>query len=353
MANAKIAFFDSKPYDKRYFNELNKEYGFDIKYYSSHLTVDNLILAKDFDVVCVFVNDIITSDMINMLYDYGVKLIALRCAGFNNVDFESAYEKIHIVRVPAYSPHAIAEHTISLIMTLNRKTHRAYNRTREANFSLNGLIGFDMYNKKAGVIGTGRIGKMLIKILRGFDMEVLAYDKFPDKEFETESGCTYVSEDELFAQSDIISLNCPLTKETEHLINKKNIAKMKDGVMIINTGRGKLINTSDLVEGLKEGKVGYAGLDVYEEESDLFFEDKSDEVLTDDTLARLLTFNNVIITSHQAFFTNEALTQIAATTMDNIYKFVNDDLDYTKNEVCYRCIKYPDKCDPKSKRKCF
>ncbi len=320
----KIAFFDTKPYDKESFDEINKNYGFEITYFKSHLTKDNIVLANGYDGIVIFVNDVIDREMINILAGYGVKLIALRCSGFNNVDIKAAQDKITIVRVPAYSPQAIAEHTVALMMTLNRKIHRAYFRTRDSNFSLQGLMGFDMYKKTAGVIGTGKIGKALIRILRGFEMNVLAYDPFPDEEFVEKTGAKYTSLDELFPHSDIISLNCPLTKETEYLINKSTIDKMKPGVMLINTGRGKLIKTADLIKGLKKGKVGSAGLDVYEEESRYFFEDLSDRVLTDDILARLLTFNNVIITSHQGFFTKEAMYNIAETTMNNIRDYFKD-----------------------------
>lgn len=322
MKTPKIAFFDTKPYDKESFNEINKKYGFEITYYRYHLTSDNIILAQNFDIVIVFVNDVINSEMIDKLASYGVKLIALRSAGFNNINLHTAKDKIRVVRVPAYSPNAIAEHTIALMMTLNRKIHRAYFRTRDSNFSLHGLMGFDMYQKKAGIIGSGKIGKALIKILLGFGMEVVAYDPFPDDDFAAKEGFQYIELDTLFMESDVISLNCPLTKETKFLINKNTISKMKNGVMLINTGRGKLIKTYDLIQGLKTGKIGAAGLDVYEEESQYFFEDLSDQVLTDDILARLLTFNNVIITSHQGFFTREAMHNIAETTMQNIDDFV-------------------------------
>ena len=322
MKTPKIAFFDTKPYDKESFNEINKKYGFEITYYRYHLTSDNIILAQNFDIVIVFVNDVINSEMIDKLASYDVKLIALRSAGFNNINLHTAKDKIRVVRVPAYSPNAIAEHTIALMMTLNRKIHRAYFRTRDSNFSLHGLMGFDMYQKKAGIIGSGKIGKALIKILLGFGMEVVAYDPFPDDDFAAKEGFQYIELDTLFMESDVISLNCPLTKETKFLINKNTISKMKNGVMLINTGRGKLIKTYDLIQGLKTGKIGAAGLDVYEEESQYFFEDLSDQVLTDDILARLLTFNNVIITSHQGFFTREAMHNIAETTMQNIDDFV-------------------------------
>ena len=331
----RIAFFDTKPYDKESFDKLNQEYGFEIQYFRFHLTLENIILAKGFDAVVIFVNDIINSGIINKLVEFKVKLIALRCAGFNNVDLKTAMDKIKVVRVPAYSPNAIAEHTITLMLALNRKIHRAYFRTRDSNFSLDGLLGFDMYHKTAGIIGTGRIGKALIKILHGFDMNVLAFDKYQDTDYAKELDFKYVKLDELFRNSDIISLNCPLTKETEFLINKDNIKKMKDGVMIINTGRGKLIKTYDLIQSLKSGKISAAGLDVYEEESEYFFEDLSNRILTDDILARLLSFNNVIITSHQGFFTKEAMYNIARTTMDNIKNFA--DGEKLVNEVCYKC----------------
>ncbi len=331
----RIAFFDTKPYDKESFDKLNQEYGFEIQYFRFHLTLENIVLAQGFDAVVIFVNDIINSGIINKLVEFKVKLIALRCAGFNNVDLKTAMDRIKVVRVPAYSPNAIAEHTITLMLALNRKIHRAYFRTRDSNFSLNGLLGFDMYHKTAGIIGTGRIGKVLIKILHGFDMNVLAFDKYQDTDYAKELDFKYVKLDELFRNSDIISLNCPLTKETEFLINKDNIKKMKDGVMIINTGRGKLIKTYDLIQALKSGKISAAGLDVYEEESEYFFEDLSNRILTDDILARLLSFNNVIITSHQGFFTKEAMYNIAKTTMDNIKNFA--DGEKLVNEVCYKC----------------
>jgi D-lactate dehydrogenase len=331
----KIAFFDAKPYDIESFNEINAEYNFNIKYFRFHLTGDNIVLTQGYDAIVVFVNDTINADMIRKLKDFGIQLVALRSSGFNNIDLKAALNKISVVRVPAYSPHAIAEYTIALMLTLNRKIHRAYFRTRDANFALNGLMGFDMFGKTAGVIGTGRIGKALVTILTGFGMQVLLYDKFPDGKFASESGARYVSLKEIYKLSDIISLNCPLTKETEYMIDSDAMDLMKNGVMLINTGRGKLIKTSDLVEGLKSGKIGSAGLDVYEEESQYFFEDLSDRVLEDDVLARLLTFNNVIITSHQGFFTREALHNIAETTLKNIDDFFKG--RKLENEVCYKC----------------
>jgi D-lactate dehydrogenase len=348
----KIAFFDNKPYDKESFNEVNRDFNFEFKYYKYHLSADNVVLAQGYDVVCVFVNDLITSEVIDKLYEYGVKLIALRCAGYNNVDFKAAYGKIHVVRVPAYSPHAIAEHTVGLMLALNRKFHRAYFRTRDANFALQGLLGFDMNGKTAGIIGTGRIGKILSHILIGFGMKVLTYDLHPDEKFAKENNVQYTSLDELYRESDIISLNCPLTKDTEYIINEDSISRMKDGVMIINTGRGKLIHTLALIEGLKSGKVSAAGLDVYEEESEYFFEDLSDTVITDDNLSRLLSFNNVILTSHQGFFTKEALNAIAQTTLQNIQDFIDD--KPLANEICYKCSTgTAEDCNKKNGKKCF
>jgi D-lactate dehydrogenase len=333
--NSTIAFFDAKPYDKLIFNEVNDNFKYEIRYFRFNITPENAVLAEGADVVCAFVNDIIGKEVIGRLEDFGISLIALRCAGYNNVDLKAAYGKISVARVPAYSPNAIAEHTVALMLSLNRKIHRAYWRTRDSNFSLEGLMGFDMYKKNAGVIGTGKIGKSLVLILSGFGMNVLVHDPFPDKEFAEQTGCRYVGLDELFGQSDIISLNCPLNQETEYMINSKSLEKMKDGVMIINTGRGKLIRTSDLIDGLKSGKVGSAGLDVYEEEAEFFFEDLSNRVLTDDILARLLSFNNVIITSHQGFFTREAMYNIAETTMNNVRNFLDKKKDF--NEICYKC----------------
>ncbi len=335
MNQFKIAFFDAKPYDIESFNELNLKFNFSIKFFKFHLTSDNIILAQGYDAIVIFVNDTINADMILKLKEYGVQLIALRSSGFNNIDLKAALGKIRVVRVPAYSPNAVAEHTVALMLTLNRKIHRAYFRTRDTNFSLHGLLGFDMNGKTAGIIGTGRIGKVLVKILSGFGMEVLVYDKFPDRQFELETYCKYVSLNEIFMKSDIISLNCPLNAETEFMVNANTIAAMKKGVMLINTGRGRLIKTSDLIEGLKSGKIGSAGLDVYEEESRYFFEDLSDRVLADDVLARLLTFNNVIITSDQGYFTREALHNIAGTTLQNLDDFFSG--RKLENEVCFEC----------------
>lgn len=319
-----IAFFGSKPYDEASFNEKNKEYGFELRYYKGHLNKHNVILTQGVDAVCIFVNDTADTEVIRLMADNGVKLLALRCAGYNNVDLKAAADcGITVVRVPAYSPYAVAEYTVALMLSLNRKIPRATWRTRDGNFSLHGLLGFDMYGKTAGIIGTGKIAKKLICILRGFGMNILAYDLYPDYNFAREHQVVYTSLDELYHNSDIISLHCPLTEQTKYLINDYSISKMKDGVMIINTGHGQLIHTNALIEGLKNKKIGSAGLDVYEEESEYFYEDQSDKIIDDDTLARLLSFNNVIVTSHQAFFTREALANIASTTLQNIKDFTN------------------------------
>ena len=317
----KIAFFGAKPYDIASFDKVNEKYNYDIRDYKGHLNPNNVVLTQDTDAVCIFVNDTADAAVIDAMVDNGVKLLALRCAGFNNVDLKAAKGKLPVVRVPAYSPYAVAEYSLALMLSLNRKIHRAYWRTRDGNFSLNGLMGFDMHGKTIGIIGTGKIAKILIRLLKGFGMRILAYDLYPDMKFAGEEGISYVSLDELYRESDIISLHCPLTDQTKYMIDKDSIDKMKEGVMIINTGRGLLINTNDLIEGLKEKKIAAAGLDVYEEEGEYFYEDKSDKIIDDDVLARLLSFNNVIVTSHQAFFTKEALHNIAETTLQNIEDF--------------------------------
>ena len=317
----KIAFFGAKPYDIASFDKVNEKYNYDIRYYKGHLNPNNVVLTQDTDVVCIFVNDTADAAVIDAMVDNGVKLLALRCAGFNNVDLKAAKGKLPVVRVPAYSPYAVAEYSLALMLSLNRKIQRAYWRTRDGNFSLNGLMGFDMHGKTIGIIGTGKIARILIRLLKGFGMRILAYDLYPDMKFAGEEGISYVSLDELYRESDIISLHCPLTDQTKYMIDKDSIDKMKEGVMIINTGRGQLINTNDLIEGLKEKKIAAAGLDVYEEEGEYFYEDKSDKIIDDDVLARLLSFNNVIVTSHQAFFTKEALHNIAETTLQNIEDF--------------------------------
>lgn len=317
-----IAFFGTKPYDEQAFTKVNEKFGFDIKYFKGHLNKNNVMLTQGSDAVCIFVNDTADAEVMKEMGSNGVKLLALRCAGYNNVDLAAAQAYgITVVRVPAYSPYAVAEYTVALMLSLNRKIPRASWRTRDGNFSLQGLMGFDMHGKTAGIIGTGKIAKILIRILCGFGMNILAYDLYPDHNFAREYQVVYTTLDELYHSSDIISLHCPLTDATKYLINDYSISKMKDGVMIINTGRGQLIHTNALIEGLKTKKIGYAGLDVYEEENEYFYEDQSDKIIDDDTLARLLSFPNVIVTSHQAFFTKEAMHNIATTTLENIKSF--------------------------------
>lgn len=330
----KIAVFDAKPYDEKTFTQVNEKYGYELIFHKEHLDRGNVVLAGGVDAVCVFVNANVDKHVIDRLCEMGVKLIALRCAGFNNVDIAYAKDKIKVVRVPEYSPHAIAEHTLALMLCLNRKVHRAFIRTRDSNFSLHGFLGFDMYEKTVGVIGTGKIGKVVIGLLKGLGMNILAYDLYPDTKYAEKEGIKYASLDEIYEKSDVITLHCPLTKDTEYMICDESLSKMKDGVMIINTGRGKLINTRHLIDGLVSHKVGYAGLDVYEEESAYFYEDYSDNVLTDEVLARLLSFNNVILTSHQAFFTQEAMSNIASTTLTNVSDYFSG--KELKNEVIYQ-----------------
>lgn len=348
----KIAFFDAKPYDQEIFDTLTQEsteHTYQIKYFKNRLTPDSALMARGFPVVCAFVNDDLSAPVLDTLYEGGTRLIALRCAGYNNVDLAAAYGRIHVVRVPAYSPHAVAEHALAMMMSLNRRIPRAAMRTRDANFSLNGLLGFDMYGKTAGIIGTGRIGMTAAAILKGIGMKVLLYDRYPNKEAAQQQGCTYVDLETLYRESDIITLHCPLTPETHHMINRQAIDQMKPGVMIINTGRGKLIDTKALIQGLKTRKIGAAGLDVYEEEDKYFFEDFSSDLISDDTLARLLSFNNVLVTSHQAFFTREAVSNIAQTTLSSIAAFTNQaPLD---KEVCYRCDQKT--CRHEEKGRCF
>ncbi|MCR5800622.1 MAG: 2-hydroxyacid dehydrogenase [Lachnospiraceae bacterium] len=315
----RIAFFDAKDYDINSFNN-NITDEFEMKYYETHLTVDTASLAAGYDVVCVFVNDMIDKAVIDALVESNIKLIALRCAGYNNVDIEYAYGKIDIVRVPAYSPYAVAEHAMALLLTSIRRIHKAYIRTRDFNFSLNGLTGFDLHGKTIGVVGTGKIGRILIDISRGFGMKVIAYDKFPAKD----SGIDYVPLEEIWEKSDIISLHCPLTDETEHMVNADSIDRMKKGVVLINTSRGALVDSEALLEGIKERKIGAACLDVYEEESDVFFHDFSGHIVADDVLARLISMPNVIVTSHQAFLTKEALENISLTTFANIREYLSE-----------------------------
>ncbi len=330
----KIAFFDAKPYDKASFDRYGNEAGIKFKYFETKLNEDTVDLAHGFDGVCAFVNDTVNAPVIDRLAEMGVTVLALRCAGFNNVDIKHAHGKLHILRVPAYSPYAVAEHAMALLLTSIRRIHKAYIRSRDFNFSLSGLTGFDLHGKTVGVIGTGRIGRVFIDICRGFGMKVLAYDKFPAEGLDNGDTVRYVELEELFAGSDIISLHCPLTDETHYLLNESAFNLCKKGVVIINTSRGALVNAEDLLSAIKSRKVGAACLDVYEEESDLFFEDNSGHILEDDTLARLISMPNVIVTSHQAFLTEEALENIAQTTVNNIVGFFNN--GECPNELCYR-----------------
>ena len=312
----KVAFFDTKPYDKIYFDKFKDEFGFEIKYFESKLNSDTAYIAGKYDAVCAFVNDDLGKDTVNELFDNGINIVAMRCAGYNNVDLKAADGVMPVVRVPAYSPHAIAEHAMALLLTLVRKTHKAYIRTRDFNFSLNGFVGFDLHGKTVGVIGTGKIGMTFVDICRGMGMNVIAYDPYPAQGF-----LEYVPLDELFRRSDVISLHCPLTADTYHVINSRSLAVMKDRVFILNTSRGALIDSEALIEAIKSGKVGGAGLDVYEEESEFFYEDLSEFVLQDDVLARLIAMPNVLVTSHQAFLTKEALRRIAEITLGNLKSY--------------------------------
>ena len=330
-----ISFYDTKPYDKKYFNIINEQYGFTINYFETKLSARTAKLAEGSDAVCAFVNDDVSAPTIDALNKLGIKIIAMRCAGYNNVDIRYAQDKIPVVRVPAYSPHAVAEHAMALLLTLNRRIHKAFLRTRDFNFSLNGLTGFDLYGKTVGVVGTGKIGSAFIDICRGFGMKVLAYDVFPNVE-----NVEYTDMDTLLKSSDLISLHCPLTPATRHIINAKSIDKMKKGVFIVNTSRGALIDSEALLYGLLNEKLGGACLDVYEEESDLFYEDNSATIVKDDILSRLICLPNVIVTSHQGFLTGEALTNIASTTLENISEFFADGsldnqilMNFSKNTV--------------------
>ena len=343
----KIAFFDTKPYDKASFDRYNKNY--EIVYFENKLNRDTAALAGGCSAVCAFVNDTIDRDCIEQMARCGVRVLAMRSAGYSNVDVKAVYGKLCIVRVPAYSPHAVAEHAMALLLALNRKIHRAYNRTRDFNFSLNGLTGIDLYGKTIGIIGTGKIGRVLIDICRGFGMKVIAYDLFPAEN----AGIDYVPLDELLRQSDVISLHCPLTEQTQHILNADAFSKMKSGVFLINTSRGALIDSEALLEALKKGTVRGAGLDVYEEEADLFFEDFSGTIIKDDVLSLLVSSPNVIVTSHQAFLTEEALSNIAQTTLQNLDEFFSG-VQLT-NEVCYYCDagKAKEGCRKTRKERCF
>ena len=314
-----VAVFDTKPYDREALQRASTSGNLDWRFLDFRLSRETAPLAKDAQAVCVFVSDRLDRPCLEVLAGQNVKLVALRCTGFNNVDLPAARElKLTVTRVPVYSPYAVAEHAIALLLTLNRKTHRSFNRVRELNFSLNGLVGVDLHGKTAGIIGTGKIGRIVAQILRGFGMRVVAYDPFPDPQWAAQQGVEYVTAAELAAASDVISLHVPLTAETKHILRRDSIQLMKPGVILINVSRGGLIDTKALIAALKSGRIGGVALDVYEEEEGIFFEDLSGQVLHDDELARLLTFPNVLITSHQAFLTREALSDIARTTVANL-----------------------------------
>lgn len=310
----KVAFYSTKPYDKIYFEPKSADYGIKIHFLEASCNEETVLLAKGHDAVCIFVNDYINSTMIQELKEMGIKAILLRCAGFNNVDIKAACEAgLPVLRVPSYSPEAVAEYAMALLLTVNRYTHRAYARTRDFNMSINGFMGTDLYGKTAGVIGTGRIGQAMIRILKGFGMDILAYDPYPNSKLDV----TYDTIENVFAGSDVITLHCPLTPETKHIVQAKTIELMKDGVYLINTSRGDLIRTEDLIEGLLQKKFAGVGLDVYDEEGGVFYEDRSNDIIEDPNLARLTTFPNVLITSHMGFFTKEAVEAIADVTLAN------------------------------------
>lgn len=334
----RVAVFSTKSYDKEYLDKANTDNSVELIYFEASLKEKTARLAENFDAVCVFVNDRLTKEVIDELGALKVKLIALRSAGFNNVDIQAAYDNnITVLRVPAYSPHSVAEHAVALILTLARKTHKAYNRVREGNFSLERLTGYDLFDKTVGVIGTGKIGVIFANIMKGFGCKVIAHDRFPSTSV-MEAGIRYKSLDELLQVSDIISLHCPLTPETHHIINRHSLSLMKDGAMLINTSRGKLVDTDAVIEALKKGRLGYLGIDVYEQEEKLFFKDLSEVVIVDDKISRLMSFPNVLITAHQAFFTDTALGQISRTTIQNITDFGNGIIN-KENQVTLEMVK--------------
>ncbi|MBC7651814.1 MAG: 2-hydroxyacid dehydrogenase [Deinococcales bacterium] len=323
-SNKTITFFSTQPYDQEFFNQCNQPFGYQLIYFETQLNASTANLVQEGSVVCVFVNDKIDANVVQQLAAKGVKIIALRCAGFNNVDIDACKQHgINVCRVPAYSPEAVAEHALAMILTLNRKTHKAYNRVREQNFSLNGLLGFDIHGKTIGVIGTGNIGKAFCKIMLGFGCKVMAFDIIANKDLEA-LGVTYHPLLDIYKAADIISLHCPLNEQTKHLINDTTIPLLKQGVMLINTSRGALIDTNSAVQYLKSGHIGYLGIDVYEQEEKLFFRDLSDKIIEDDTIQRLMSFSNVLVTAHQAFFTFEALTQIATITLNNVSELLSN-----------------------------
>ncbi len=311
----RIAFFSTKPYDRIWFEPMGKDYGYDMHFIEAPFNEETVSLAKGHDAVCIFVNDSVTAGMIDQMCGMGIKALLLRSAGFNHVDIHAAKGRIPVLRVPSYSPEAVAEYAMAMLLTVNRYTHKAYNRTRDFNMNINGFIGTDLNHKVAGVVGTGKIGQAMIRIFKGFNMQVLAYDPYPNPNLDVR----YVSLEELMEKSDFISLHCPLTESTRYIVNRDTIALMKEGVYLVNTSRGALVDTEALIEGLKNGKFGGVGLDVYEEEEGLFFEDKSTDIMQDENLARLMTFPNVLVTSHMGFFTVEAMQAIATETLENAY----------------------------------
>lgn len=342
-----LAFFDTKEYDKLYFDVLKEKYGIHIRYFEDKLSAQTVSLADGADAVCAFVNDSIDAAVLERLYQMGIRVVALRCAGYNNVDFKAAYGKVHIVRVPAYSPYAVAEYTMALLLAVNRKVHKSYIRTRDFNFSLNRLVGFDLHGKTVGIVGTGKIGQVFANICKGFGMRIVAYDVYPNDAL----GIQYVSFEELCKQADIISLHCPLAESTYHMLNEDAFALMKKGVYIVNTSRGALVDTNALLDAIRTLKVGGAALDVYEEETEIFFEDFSDSLIGDDTLSLLLSMPNVIVSSHQAFLTNEALENIAEVTLENLATFFDD--KKLENEICYQCQTNAEHCKRKENGRCF
>ena len=311
----KIMFYNTKPYDRYWFEPMAKDYGFEIRFVEMQCNEETLFLAKGYDAVCIFVNDYVNAAMIEKMQEMQIRAILLRCAGYNNVDIKAAEGKVHVLRVPSYSPEAVAEFAAALLLSVNRFTHRAYTRTRDFNMNINGFMGTDLYKKTAGIVGTGKIGQAMIRILKGFQMQILAYDPYPNPRLDV----TYVSLEELMKRSDVISLHCPLTEDTRHLVNRKTIEMMKEGVYLVNTSRGALIDTEALIDGLLEKKFAGVGLDVYEEEEGVFYEDRSNEIIMDENLVRLTSFPNVIITSHMGFFTREATKAIAQVTLENAY----------------------------------
>ncbi|MDD4818015.1 MAG: 2-hydroxyacid dehydrogenase [Victivallaceae bacterium] len=335
MKKIRMAFYDTKPYDRTFFEEADRDGSLEIVFFETRLTANSAAMAAGFDAVCAFVNDDLSEPVIDKLAGLGVKLVAMRCAGFNNVALKAALDRITVVRVPGYSPYAVAEYALAMLLTLNRNLHRAYNRVRDSNFSINGFLGFDLRGKTFGIVGTGKIGQVFAELLQGFGVTILAYDLYPNAEAAEKLHLNYVGLDELYRRSDVISLHCPLTRDNLHLINRRAIELMKPGCYIINTSRGKLIDTVALIAGLKSRKLGGAALDVYEEEGDIFFEDLSGSGVDDDVLARLMTFPNVLVTSHQAFFTREAMSNIVKVTLDNVTSFFAG--KPPENAVCFRC----------------